>query len=256
MTTPVTSRTVSAGRGWTWILEGVHLFKKNPVMLIILLVIVFVISLILGRVPFVGIFATYILGPIFGAGLMLGCRDLDKGQDLEINHLFSGFKQHTKPLLLLGLFYLIAVVAAVALMTGLTDLQSINTVLAGEQLPEGQQMQTSMLRVLTGLALLLPVIAAYTFAPALVVLDAQEAVPALKASIVATIKNVLPFLVYSIGIFALVIPLILSGTVAMMLTRSTVVMYGVMFIALLILMPVVMCSFYTSYKDIFNQNAA
>ena len=42
---------------------------------------------------------------IFAAGLMLGCRAIDTGGTLTINHLFAGFNQRAGPLLILGVIY-------------------------------------------------------------------------------------------------------------------------------------------------------
>jgi len=36
--------------------------------------------------------------PVIVAGLMTGCRALEMNEELELAHLFSGFKQHTSQL--------------------------------------------------------------------------------------------------------------------------------------------------------------
>src|ERR1044071_2211458 len=75
-------RGVSAGRGWDWIVGGWDLFKKNPGMWIGLVVVGAIIMIVLAFIPFIGSLALMVLGPVFGAGVMLGCRALAEGGEL------------------------------------------------------------------------------------------------------------------------------------------------------------------------------
>ena len=92
--------------------------------------------------------------------------------------------------------------------------------------------------MLLGLLLGVPLMMAYWFAPALVVLRSDEPFAAMKASFVACLVNILPMLVYSLLglVFAIVatIPLGLGWFV---------------------LAPVFAASVYASYKDIFGADA-
>jgi len=91
--------------------------------------------------------------------------------------------------------------------------------------------------VLAGLivfALLLPVFMALWFAPALAMFHQQGPAEAMKASFVACLKNVLPFLVYSV----ILLPLAFIASIPLGL-------------GWLVLGPVLAASLYTSYRDIF-----
>ena len=83
--------TVPAGHGWEWIVAGWEIFKKQPGMWIGLIVVAAIIMIVLALIPFLGSLALMVLGPVFGGGIMLGCRALDEGRSLEIGHLFAGF---------------------------------------------------------------------------------------------------------------------------------------------------------------------
>jgi hypothetical protein len=96
-------RSVDAGQGWTWISEGFALFMKNPLIWVVNIVLLLIILFVLNLIPFLGQLAIQLLTPVFGAGLMLGCKSLDSGGKLEVTHLFEGFKQRTGELILLGL---------------------------------------------------------------------------------------------------------------------------------------------------------
>ena len=91
-----------------------------------------------------------------------------------------------------------------------------------------------ILAVLIIFALLLPVMMAAWFAPALVVFNDRGAVDALKESFSGCLKNVLPFLLYGV---ILLIPAIVA---------SLPVLLG-----WLVLAPVITGSIYVAYRDIY-----
>src|SRR5882762_2814572 len=83
---------VKAQRGWIWIAQGWSLFKLAPAMWIIFSVIFFVILfilIVLSLVPIVGSLVMLLgqgLAPVFAAGLVIGCRELDEGRSLKFEH--------------------------------------------------------------------------------------------------------------------------------------------------------------------------
>src|SRR5689334_11654171 len=103
---------------------------------------------------------------------MLGCRALDSDEELEINHLFAGFKQHTAQLVTVGGIYLAGVIVVVGIMFAGTDNTVLHAMLSGEKLDQ-QQAAAALsngfaLTALLGAFLLVPLIMAYWFAPVLV----------------------------------------------------------------------------------------
>jgi len=90
------------------------------------------------------------------------------------------------------------------------------------------------LAMLLAMALLIPLMMAYWFAPALVALNGLSALPAMRLSFVACMRNMLPFLVY--------------GLIAILLMIVAVIPVG---LGLLVFAPVMMASIYTAYRDIF-----
>jgi len=98
---------------------------------------------------------------------------------------------------------------------------------------------TILLGVLIALALLLPLMAAYWFAPVLVVMHDMQPLDAMKASFFATFTNFIPFLVYSI----LMIPLFILAAIP----------FGLGF---LVVIPMLIASVYVSYREIFTEEPA
>jgi uncharacterized membrane protein len=106
-----------------------------------------------------------------------------------------------------------------------------------------------LLPLLIAMALFLPVIMAYWFAPALVALEGVSATEALKLSFSACLKNILPFLVYGLAFFVLsILVSIVFGIVAVIHAFLAIL---ALLLWMLALIPVVTASIYTGYRDIF-----
>src|SRR5204863_6658145 len=91
-----------------------------------------------------------------------------------------------------------------------------------------------VLAMLLMMALLLPLVMATWFAPALIVFNELGAPAAMKASFIGCLKNMLPFLLYGVILLA-------AAAVAS-------VPFG---LGWLILGPVMFASIYTAYRDIY-----
>ncbi len=225
---------VAAGRGWDWIASGWELFKKQAGMWIALVLVAFVIFFVLAMIPVVGSLATFVLSPVFAAGVLAGSRAVDEGRGLEIGHLFAGFREKLAPLATVGAIYLGAAVA-IALGVGLATGASIFAMMSGAGEAATPAAALSLiLALLIMLALLLPVVMAVWFAPALVLFHDKGAVDAMKESFSGCLRNVVPFLVY--------------GVVMMVFGVIAAIPLG---LGWLVLGPVLCTSFYTSYKDIY-----
>jgi len=228
-------RGVAAGRGWDWIAAGWELFKKQAGMWIALTLVALVIFVVLAFIPFLGSIASIVLTPVFGAGIVIGCRAIEEGRALEIGHLFAGFKEKLAPLATVGAIYLGAAIV-IALVVGLATGASIFAMMSGHapEVATPAAALTVVLALLIMLALLLPVMMAIWFAPPLVVFHDKSAVEAMQESFTGCLRNIVPFLVY--GVVMLALSLVASIPLGL---------------GWLVLGPVLAASLYTSYKDIY-----
>ena len=230
-------RGVSAGRGGSWIGEAWGLFRQAPGTWIGIIVVLAVIFVAIGLIPVVGSLVTMVLGPIFTAGIMLGCRALDEGGELAFGHLFAGFRERGGTLAAVGAVYLVATVAILFLVVLLTG-ASMTAMLGGSPDPQaadpGAMMATMGLAFLVMAALMIPLVMAIWLAAPLVVFHEHGAIEAMKASFFGCLKNILPFLVYGILMFVLSI----VATIPIGL-------------GWLVLGPVLAASIYTAYRDIY-----
>lgn len=230
-------RAVGAGQGWTWIAEGFGLFRKAPGIWIAAVVILFVILIVLAFIPLLGAVATFLVMPVFVGGLLLGCRALQGGGELELAHLFAGFKEQTGNLIVVGALAIGAWIIVMVPVVLIVGTGSVMAMLRGDAAGVAAMGGSVMLAWLVALALSIPIYMALWFAPALVVLRGMAPIAALQESFFGCLKNILPFLVYSIVLMVL-------GIVAS-------IPLG---LGWLVLGPTLIASVYVSYRDIFGGN--
>lgn len=236
-------RSVSIGRGWEWIAGGFRHFGRNPGTWILMMIVGLILMIVLALVPVIGQFALMGTFYVWFAGILLGCRAQDIGEDLKLEHLFAGFSSKPLQLILLSVFMSVIGLIVVVISIGPIYLDLIT--MGPQQDPEvmkeltekmadpGNFLRTYLIAMLCSI----PLYMAVWFAPALIVLNDVPVFRAMKLSFFGCLKNILPFLLYFIiaGIFYLLsaIPLLLG---------------------LLVSVPVLFASLYTSYTDIFIEN--
>lgn len=227
-------RAVPAGNGWAWIASAWELFKRQPGLWIGMIVLLFVIFIVASLIPVAGGLLIGLFGPVFAAGIVIGCRALDEGRDLEIGHLFAGFRERTGTLIGVGAVYLV-ISLIVMLVVGLTMGVGMMTMMgAGDPEAVAAMGTTILLAILIMVALMLPVFMAVWFAAPLVVFHDHGVTESMKGSFVGCLRNIVPFLIYGVVLFVFSI----LATVPIGL-------------GWLILGPVLAASLYTGYRDIY-----
>jgi hypothetical protein len=201
---------------------------------VIFYILIFVVSMI----PFVSLIVNLFL-PVFMAGFMLGCRDLNQGETLTIGHLFAGFKNRTGTLVGVGALYLVMLIAVMVVSFAIIfSMGGAEAMMAEDPMAAQEAMMKPGVIIggLVAMALLIPVMMAYWFAPTLVALHENVgALEAMKLSFIGCIKNIIPFLIY--GVVMLVLSIV--ATIPIML-------------GWLVLGPTVIGSMYAGYREIFT----
>ncbi len=230
---------VPAGRGWLWIVEGFRLFRRQPLVWIMLLGAMAVIWIASTILQPIGPLAVSLLSPVFLAGLMTACRATDRGDEPDIGHLFSAFRTHAASLVTIGGVYLVGNILAVGLVFMVSGGDALQIVLSkGRSEAEMATALGNLSRgLMIGTAAFIPVVMAVWFAPVLVVFHNAPPIAAMKSSFAASWKNILPFTVYG----AIMLLLWILASIPLML-------------GLVVLLPVLVCSVYASYKDVYAQH--
>lgn len=236
----VEPRATAAGAGMDWIGEGWRLFARAPLMWIISIFVMLVITIVVGIVPFIGTLALQVAQPVFIAGYMVACRSLETGGDFELEHLFAGFKKNFSSLLIVGLVFLggsIALFLVFAFFAGFGILMAYMNGGMNDVYPALMASGMSiLLGTLVAVALSVPLLMLYWFAPALVMLHDMAPWAAMKASFRGCLKNVIPFIVYGF----------------VMLLLCFVAMIPIL-LGFLIWIPVAIASTYAAYRSIYTE---
>src|SRR2546423_6361399 len=230
-------RKVPAARGISWFTEAWTLFKGAPGTWVLICIIFIVLSILVAIIP-LGSLLSSIAYPAVAAGLMLGCRSIEEGKGLEVRHLFAGFQKNVGSLLLVGVLYLVGTML-VGLFVGIGAALMIPAMASSGFNPTDLSslivfVPFIVLIALVVMALMLPLIMAIWFAPALVVFHDLTPMAAMKASFYGSLKNIVPFLLY--GIVGLVFALLAILPVGL---------------GMLVWIPIMWASIYTGYRDIF-----
>lgn len=207
----------------TWVVQGWQLFVKNPGMWIFLTFIGLVINVVLALFP-IRVLGTLLLAaitPALFSGLLYGAAELDNGRALNVEDLFRGLTDPVKriPLLKLGV---VTVAATVPLFI-------IRLMLGGGAF-------LTLLATLLAIALGAAIAVALIYACPLVMFAGVDPVEAVKNSIEACRKNMVPMAVLG-GVFLF----------AALIAAIPV------WLGFLVLLPVTVCTVYISYKHLYSQ---
>lgn len=227
-----------SGHGWQWIKQGYALFMKAPLLWIVLLLICFISVAALSAIPVVGEPLSSLLLPALLIGLMVGCRALEIGEELELVHLFSGFQHRTAQLITLGGISLVGQFLIFGLMIMVGGSALVGILMSGQPVEDPEVIKQAVagagFSVLLGLVLFTALIMSMQFAPMLVFFNNIAPLQAMKLSLRAFLNNIGPMLVYGMTFILLAI----LASIPMML-------------GWLVLMPIVFTSIYACYCDIF-----
>jgi uncharacterized membrane protein len=234
---------LNAARGWTWVKQGYQLIMRNPLMSITFALIGALAMFAALKVPVLGPLLAILLMPIVMAGYMRVCRALEEEEEVELTHLFEGFKKHTTRLVALGGFSMLGMIGASAVMVFIGG-DALSTLLDSFKSTSDPQMLVDAMwsagsgvafSLLVGFTLVCVLMLALQYAPMLIFFNDATPVAALRASLSGSFRNIVPYTVYSV--IMQVVALVLS-----------LLPYN---IGLIVLLPLGFTSLYVSYRNIF-----
>jgi hypothetical protein len=238
-------------RGWKWLTAAFLLFRRHPALWLALSAIYTTIVIAASSNLFLAVISA-LANPALVAGFMVGCRAQEQGEELELAHLFAGFKGNLLQLVTVGSIYLsgLLIISLVVYVLGGDAIQAMESL--------GQNPDPAAVAELTGpilfaagvgTGLLTPLLMAYWFAPALVHFHGLKALPAMAVSLRACLANLWPFLVYALSLFAVtVLGVTLLQVLLPFLFKQVLVMF---WLITFLLVPLIMPSTYVSYRDLF-----
>ena len=240
-----TPNKLSTSQGLAWIGQSFSIFGKGAGIWVVMLLLFIGINFGITMVPFLEFLPT-VLAPAFTVGFYVGCKAVLKGDMLQIDHLFHGFKLKGRMLIRLGLFFFIwniaiYMITMLFLQMTMTEEQvrlmseaETQEQMAGLLTESPEMIGVVINAIIVAGIMTIPLLMASWFSPALVAFHNIAPLKAMSLSLKACNRNILPFLVY--------------GLVMLPLTVLAFLPLG---LGLLIILPVIIISQYVSYKSVF-----
>jgi uncharacterized membrane protein len=145
--------------------------------------------------------------------------------------------------MIVGLVFLLGWVAIMVVFLLIAGFSLLGAFMSGDPDVAVAAMATSAMTMILGtlvaLGLMVPLLAAYWFAPALVVMHDMKPVDAMKASFFACFRNFFTFVVY--------------GIVMCVAAIVAIIPFG---LGMLVWIPVAIASTYVAYRQIFTEDEA
>ena len=250
--------------GYRWFSEGIKLFIRQPWPWLALAGMTTLGLLVMSLLPVLGLIGVFLVFPGIAAGFMLANRDAVAGKPIGFNHLLAGFKIAPRPLVIVGSLAFAGIFVGMLLLTlgwheEFMRLLALARSQASDQTAMLLALREMLIPSLLMFVVLLLIVMATWFAPALVIFKQASPRDALRLSFQAQLRNIWPFLVY--GLLMLALDAISSFALRMLVSALKTIggeqIAGM--VAMLISFPL-LCAFlsitfasaYVSYMDVFE----
>jgi uncharacterized membrane protein len=181
----------------------------------------------------------------------VGCRSLETGGEFELDQLMAGFRMRTGELVIVGLVMLLGEVLVLFIFLMIVGVAIFSAFMSGDAQAIEATLLSMGLQILLGvlvmLLFLVPLLAAYWFAPFLVVMHGMRALDAMKASFKACVRNFFPMALY--GLVVIVI-----GCIVSIPAIVPILGWLVTAAAVFVLMIMGFIAIYTGYRDMFTDD--
>ncbi len=223
--------------------RGFELFQKDMGGFVVFALIFFIVSMVIGVIPFVGSIAnTFFIGPALTAGIYLVARQLDRGEPTEFGQYFKGFDfigQLALAAFVITVFTLLVMVPFIITVWDPAWLEWYQEYL---QNPTEPRLELLNFPPFWAYLLLLPVLyltISYSFTYHFIIFHRLDFWSAMEASRRLLTKHFFMFFV-----FGLVLGLII------------IISVFIFCIGLLAGFPIVYCALYAAFADLTKLNAA
>jgi hypothetical protein len=247
---------VTPKEGYTWIRQGIWLFKQNPLGFLMLVFIYVFTAQLAVIIPVIGVFAVLLLTPTLSVGFMTACRQAIQkeriGPMVYLIALQSGVLIR-KRMLQLGLIYATLIVLMSFILSLLVDFEMLLPLMTGDKAMTPEALRQIYLILFFGGILYIPIAMVMWFSPILVAWADMSVAQALFSSCLAFWTNKAAFFFYiSIwGAILIAMPL----TIGMVFDALDFGQAASFIIAPISIagLTVMHCSFYATWKACFGE---
>ena len=248
---------VAPKEGYTWIRQGIWLFKQNPLGFLMLVFMYVFAAQLAVIIPVIGVFAVLLLTPTLSVGFMTACRQAILKERIKPSVYIAALKSSPivrKRILQLGLVYAAMIVLLSFILSLLVDFELLLPLMTSDKPITPEALRQVYLVLFFGAMLYVPVAMLMWFSPVLVAWEDMSVPQALFSSALACWSNKAAFFLYLSIWSAILIAIPLTiGMIFDAINLGQVASYIIAPISMAGL-TVMHCSFYATWKACFTDN--
>lgn len=247
---------VAPKEGYTWIRQGIWLFKQNPLGFLMLVFMYVFAAQLAVLVPVIGIFAVLLLTPTLSVGFMSACRLAIQKERIKPSIYVIALQSTPlirKRILQLGLVYAALILALSFILSMLVDFELLIPLMTNDKPITPEAINQIYLILFFGGILYVPVAMLMWFSPVLIAWADMSVAQAVFSSAVACWTNRGAFFLYLViwGAILIAIPLTIGSIFdALDLGQAASFIIAPISMAGLTVMH---CSFFATWKACFAE---
>jgi len=247
---------VAPKEGYTWIRQGIWLFKQSPLGFLMLVFMYVFVAQLAVLVPVIGIFAVLLLTPTLSVGFMTACRQAIQKERIRPSVYVIALQSTPlirKRILQLGLVYAALILVLSFILSLLVDFELLLPLMTNDKPITPEAVHQIYLILVFGGLLYVPVAMLMWFSPVLVAWADMPVSQALFSSAIACWANRGAFFLYIAiwGAILIAIPLTI-GSIFDALDLGQVASFIIAPISMAGL-TVMHCSFFATWKACFAE---
>ena len=249
--------TVAPKEGYTWIRQGIWLFKQNPLGFLMLVFMYVFAAQLAVIIPVIGVFAVLLLTPTLSVGFMTACRQAIQKERIRptvyLVALQSG-ELIRKRILQLGLIYAALILLLSFILSLLVDFEMLIPLLTSDTVITPEALRQIYLVLFFGAILYIPVAMLMWFSPVLVAWADMSVSQALFSSWLACWTNKAAFFFY-LSIWSVVL-IAIPLTIGMLFDALDFGQAASFLVAPISMagLTLMHCSFYATWKACFTED--
>ena len=248
---------VAPNEGYTWIRQGIWLFKQNPLGFLMLVFMYVFAAQLAVIVPVVGVFVVLLLTPTLAVGFMTACRQAIQKERITPMVYLIALKSGAlvrRRILQLGLVYAALILLLSFILSLLVDFELLLPLLTSDKPITPEAIRQIYLVLFFGAFLYIPVAMLMWFSPILIAWADMSVAKALFSSCLACWTNKGAFFLY-LSIWSVIL-IALPLTVGMIFDALNLGQVGSFIIAPISMagLTLMHCSFYATWKACFTED--
>jgi hypothetical protein len=249
--------TVAPKEGYTWIRQGIWLFKQNPLGFLMLVFMYVFAAQLAVMVPVIGVFAVLLLTPTLSVGFLTACRQAIQKERIRPMVYIIALQSTPlirKRILQLGLIYAAMILVMSFLLSMAVDFELLLPLLTSDKPISQEAIRQIYLVLFFGALLYIPIAMLMWFSPILIAWADMPVPQALFSSCLACWTNRSAFFLYlSIWSAVLIAIPLMVGMVFDALNFGQAASYIIAPISMAGL-TIMHCSFFATWKACFTED--